>query len=85
MEGSHFYIVLKTVISIILITIFHMRIKNSPVILLLFVAIIMVTSGCTKEYKEATKVTDVDGNVYDIVKIGNQEWLGSNLECEALP
>ena len=91
MEGRHFYIVLKTVIPIILITIFHMRIKILPVITLLFVAIIMVISGCTKEYKEATTVTDVDGNVYDIVKIGNQEWLGSNLNVrhyrngEALP
>lgn len=68
-----------------------MRIKILPVITLLFVAIIMVISGCTKEYKEATTVTDVDGNVYDIVKIGNQEWLGSNLNVrhyrngEALP
>jgi uncharacterized protein (TIGR02145 family) len=45
----------------------------------LFIAGIFIFSGCNKKNDEPVTVTDIDGNVYDIVKIGDQEWLGSNL------
>jgi uncharacterized protein (TIGR02145 family) len=46
----------------------------------LFVSVIVILAGCSKEPAEdQTTVTDLDGNVYNIVKIGDQEWLDRNL------
>ncbi len=46
---------------------------------IMFVAGIFIFSGCKKKVDEPVTVTDIDGNVYNIVKVGDQEWLGSNL------
>jgi len=49
-------------------------------------AFILVTcsllfTGCKKEpAEESTTVTDYDGNVYNIIKIGDQEWMDRNLD-----
>jgi uncharacterized protein (TIGR02145 family) len=48
-----------------------------PAVLLMAGTIVM--AGCKKEKEEPTTVTDIDGNTYNIVKIGDQEWLGKNL------
>lgn len=46
----------------------------------LLISVFVITTGCNKEPAEdQTTVTDYDGNVYNIVKIGNQEWLDRNL------
>ena len=39
----------------------------------------LVFSHCEKEEPEVTKVTDIDGFVYNTVKIGNQVWMKENL------
>jgi uncharacterized protein (TIGR02145 family) len=37
--------------------------------------------GCRKDNTPGgSTVTDIDGNVYNIIRIGNQEWLDRNLE-----
>ena len=46
---------------------------------ILFMAGIFILNGCKKENDEPETVTDIDGNVYNIIKIGNQEWLDRNL------
>ncbi|MCU0370117.1 MAG: fibrobacter succinogenes major paralogous domain-containing protein [Bacteroidales bacterium] len=45
-----------------------------------FIALILVIylAGCTKE--ESDTVTDIDGNVYHTVKIGDQVWMAENLK-----
>ncbi len=41
---------------------------------------LLFVTGCKKEPgEENTTVTDYDGNVYSIIKIGDQEWLDRNL------
>ena len=54
--------------------------------ILFMVAVCMaVFTGCTKEEEESPyviergSVTDVDGNIYETVKIGNQWWMAENL------
>jgi len=47
---------------------------------LVLVAVLFTFNSCKKDDpKEKTTVTDIDGNVYNIIKIGNQEWLDRNL------
>lgn len=53
------------------------NLNHLAVFLLSFVFIL---AGCKKEpAQDQTTVTDYDGNVYNIVKIGDQEWLDRNL------
>ncbi len=45
---------------------------------------IIITSACKKENKvapsETSTVTDIDGNIYKTIKIGNQWWMAENLK-----
>lgn len=46
----------------------------------LLLSFIVLLAGCKKEpAAEETTVTDYDGNVYNIIKIGDKEWLDRNL------
>ncbi|OFX36233.1 MAG: hypothetical protein A2X08_11435 [Bacteroidetes bacterium GWA2_32_17] len=40
----------------------------------------ILTTNCKKDKNKNDTVTDIDGNVYHIVTIGNQEWLVENLK-----
>jgi len=45
-----------------------------------FLSGVVFISGCSKDTEENKKtVTDYDGNVYNIIKIGDQEWMDRNL------
>jgi len=47
----------------------------------IMMAVTVMLAGCRKEpAEEETTVTDYDGNVYNIIKIGDQEWMDRNLE-----
>jgi uncharacterized protein (TIGR02145 family) len=54
---------------------------------LLIVILLMLTARCNKDNDklpmiETDSVTDIDGNVYKTVKIGNQWWMASNLKTK---
>lgn len=45
-----------------------------------FLSGVIFLAGCSKDTEEEKKtVTDFDGNVYNIIKIGDQEWMDRNL------
>ncbi|OFY44396.1 MAG: hypothetical protein A2X18_01985 [Bacteroidetes bacterium GWF2_40_14] len=60
--------------------------KNRIVIVSLILVVVITqstvcsTSRTTKQNTSGTNVTDIDGNVYPIIIIGQREWMGSNLK-----
>ena len=48
-----------------------------PVIALLFIGSIFIHTGCNKN--DDGLVTDIDGNIYHTIAIGNQVWMVENL------
>ncbi len=52
----------------------------------IFLFVFMIISGCKKENEETVPVqetstmTDIDGNVYKTIKIGDQWWMAENLK-----
>lgn len=41
---------------------------------------VILTSSCTRtENQDPTSVTDIDGNVYSVIRIGNDLWMAENL------
>jgi len=51
---------------------------KSEITLCLFLFILLITYGCKKD--DDTTVNDIDGNKYNIITIGTQEWLKENLK-----
>jgi uncharacterized protein (TIGR02145 family) len=49
---------------------------------IIIVSIVLIfLSGCEKDlFSPAGTVTDIDGNIYNIIKIGTQTWFGKNLK-----
>ncbi len=57
--------------------------KTHLFLALILIAIFMISScmiNLNNEDIKKRKVTDIDGNVYEIVKIGNQWWMAENLK-----
>ena len=52
--------------------------ENSSVILILAIFILFYT-GCKKDPKAVDPVTDIEGNTYKTIKIGDQLWMSENL------
>lgn len=44
------------------------------------VAVILQTSSCGKDVSPSETVTDIDGNVYQTVRLGQQTWMSENLK-----
>lgn len=57
--------------------------KNYLKPLSLIIAILLLNISCKKPQEE-TSVTDIDGNVYEIVTIGSQVWMQENLKTTKL-
>ena len=48
--------------------------------LLITGALFLIATGCKKDDTTVTPVTDIDGNVYHTITIGNQVWMVENLK-----
>lgn len=57
-----------------------MKINSKHLKFLVLLIMFCSSAGCKKEEQEATTVTDADGNIYDLVTIGSQVWIGQNLK-----
>jgi uncharacterized protein (TIGR02145 family) len=63
-------------------------IKINTLLLVTLVAVMLYSAGCKKDEEETVKplfsetgtMTDVEGNAYNTVKIGNQWWMAENLK-----
>jgi uncharacterized protein (TIGR02145 family) len=56
-----------------------MKVKDCLMVCTLFIVLIFLAPGCTKE-KEEDKITDADENVYTSITIGTQVWMVENLK-----
>ncbi len=60
-----------------------MKIKISSFILSAFILVSLIM-GCSKKDNPPGPVTDIEGNIYKTVQIGNQVWMAENLRTSTL-
>jgi uncharacterized protein (TIGR02145 family) len=58
--------------------------KVTCIYLQLFILFMLVAAGCKKDESTISQVKDGDGNMYNTVTIGDQEWLAENLKTTTL-
>ena len=58
-------------------------ISNFVRIMSILSIVLMALNGCKKN-ENPVNVTDIEGNVYNIVKIGTQTWIAENLKTTTL-
>jgi uncharacterized protein (TIGR02145 family) len=68
---------------VVLRIIAKMRKKSSSLIQIL-VIVLLFSPGCRKEDKPGVPLSDIEGNTYKTVKIGNQVWMAENLKTTIL-
>jgi len=56
------------------------KLYASTSFILFLIIFTLYMSGCRKEDVDTTKITDIDGNIYDIITIGQQDWIKQNLK-----
>jgi uncharacterized protein (TIGR02145 family) len=61
-------------------TTINQKIKTWFYLILSFGLILSFTTGCEEKNEDPETVIDYDGNVYHVVKIGDQDWLVENLK-----
>jgi uncharacterized protein (TIGR02145 family) len=54
--------------------------KMIPAFVLIFVIFALFSTGCKKGDKSPNPLSDIEGNIYKTVKIGNQVWMAENLK-----
>jgi uncharacterized protein (TIGR02145 family) len=58
--------------------------KMVPAFVLIFVVFALFSTGCKKGDKSPGPLSDLEGNIYKTVKIGNQVWMAENLKTSIL-
>ena len=59
-------------------------IRRLPYIVLISVVFLFFLTACEKEEDQPDPVTDIEGNVYETVAIGDQVWMAENLRTTRL-
>jgi uncharacterized protein (TIGR02145 family) len=57
-----------------------LKINTGIYSIVLLGAFLMHIASCKKEYKPSDPLTDIDGNVYKTIKVGDQIWMAENLK-----
>lgn len=54
--------------------------KSTYLSKILIAGFLLITGSCTMQKMNSRMVRDIDGNIYTVVTIGEQQWLGKDLK-----